>query len=218
MKLPLTLILIIVCVFNAHAISISENVIKSECEVTPQVWQLIKWPKIQTTNNLRRKTGRSLIAHGEKLVVEGKVVDSNCVPVVGAIVEIWQANAFGKLENQKLIKDGKHDENFSHTGKAITDNLGNFQFLTVNPGVIKGRAPFINFRIKHRDFGITETVMFFENQSANDYDPILTNEVKSNKQDLLVAKAKNSNNDESGEGVVYRFDITLEGKNKYLNY
>jgi protocatechuate 3,4-dioxygenase, beta subunit len=195
-----------------------DRAVLNECEITPAIWQMHSWPEAEKTNNLRRKPGESNIAFGQKIQVKGKIIDSTCAPVTGAIVEIWQADGYGNMSNYKGEQTVEYDTYFRGTGTAITDNLGNYEFITVLPGLLKGRAPFINFRVRHADFLPVETVMFFENQKANEYDSVLTNEVEDRQKDLLVAKGEKYIKNNFEEGVIYRFDITLEGKNRYLNY
>ena len=169
------------------------------------------------TNNLRRKQGSAEFAKGDFISVIGRVLDSNCVPVVGAVVEIWHANAEGinQFENQD---HNKMDANFLGSGTAITDNLGNFSFLTIFPGATEEHAPHFNLHVRHADFMPMETIMYFENQQLNVTDSILNNEIEESKRYLLVAKGEKINKNSLEEGIKYRFDITLEGKNKYLTY
>ena len=84
------------------------------------------------------------------------------------------------------------------------------------PGATEVRAPHINFRITHDDFMPMETTMFFENQALNHKDPLLINEIDAIQRHLLVAKGEKINKNSLEEGINYHFDITLEGKNKYL--
>jgi protocatechuate 3,4-dioxygenase beta subunit len=191
--------------------------VKSECEITPNVWQLKPWPKINKTNNLRRSVGSTMVANGDKIIINGMVTDENCVPVIGAVVQIWQADSLGIMPGFSKDKN-KSDPNFLYSGTAITDNLGRFNFLTIFPGSMENKAPFIKFRIIHADFLESETVMFFENQALNQFDKILNHEVAKEKKYLLVANSQKSGKYSSEESIKYQFDITLEGKNKYLKY
>lgn len=198
---------------NTALADMPEIVFEDKCEITPQIWQLTTPPESTFSNNLRRKTGSSEFAQGDMILVEGKVVDSACAPVGEAVVEIWQGDAYGEYDQRKM------DENFLGSGTSITDNLGNYKFLTVFPGT-KGNkeAPHIHFRIKHKDFRAFETIMFFENQLNNDVDRNLNKEVKQSQKHLLLAKAKKLNKNDDRSSIKYVFDITLEGKNKYLSY
>jgi len=201
---------------QAHA---QEKILKMSCEITPQIWDLKSPPSISSSNNLRRKTGSSEVAQGDFITVEGRVFDENCVPISGATVEIWQVNSLG-LDQFNSTDYVNLDSNFIGSGKMITDNLGNFRFLSIFPGSENDvRAPHINFRVKHRDFMPSETEMFFENQINNSKDSNLISQVERSKRQLLIANTNKIGNDYNQEdGIRYNFDIVLEGKNKYKKY
>ncbi|MFI4983602.1 MAG: dioxygenase [Rickettsiales bacterium] len=194
-----------------------DEVYVKNCPTTPALWEIKGSPEIAKTNNLRRKTGSSEFASGDFVVISGRIVDENCVPITEATVEIWQNNALG-LDQASETRDQNVDPNFLATGTAITDNLGFYDFFTIFPGKGKnGRVPHINFRVKHRDFQPLETEMFFENQLGNETDVMLNQEIPAAKQKLLIAKAEKNDNDLE-KGIKYVFDITLEGINKYKKY
>lgn len=191
----------------------------NECSITPAIWQLSPAPKIVENNNLIRATGSSEFAQGKVIEISGVVLDQNCVPVTGATVDIWQANSKGGLDFKKDTPSSLRDQNFSGTGKAITDNSGSYSFRTIFPGSQDDkRAPSISFRISHKDFLPLETVMYFEGNSMNEKDSLIISEVPENKRNLLVAKYKNYIKNDMEDDIKFRFDITLEGNNKYKNY
>lgn len=190
-----------------------------ECSITPAIWQLSPVPEIIENNNLTRATGSSEFAQGKTIEISGVILDQNCVPVSGAIVDIWQANSKGGFDFKKDTPSNLRDPNFSGTGKAITDNQGMYLFKSVFPGVQEEkRAPSVNFRVTHKDFLPLETVMYFEGNPSNEIDHLITKEVPENKRNLLVANSKNYFNNGEEEDIKYKFDITLEGNNKYKNY
>ncbi len=81
-----------------------------------------------TTNNLRRKEGAFLVAKGRPVVIYGKLLDDGCIPVSDARIEVWQGD--------HIVKKGKvvaSDPNFVGSATAISNNLGQFTFLTVLP-------------------------------------------------------------------------------------
>ncbi len=210
--------LLLILILTSNLAIADDEVMITNCEITPTIWELKSPPEIAKSNNLRRKTGASEFAKGDFITLEGKVTDSNCVPIEGVVVEIWQANSFGINQHDEGVYD-KIDKNFESTGMSITDNLGNYKFLSIFPAPSSGkRAPHINFRLRHKDFMPVETEMFFENQFANGHDFNLIKQVDMPKRYLLVAKGEKINKNSSEEGIKYRFDITLEGKSKYKTY
>ena len=211
-------VIFIISLLAATTAFADDEVIVTSCEVTPSIWELKSPPELVKSNNLRRKTGSSEFAKGDFVTIEGRVVDSNCVPIEGVAVEIWQANSIGINQHDDGVFE-KIDQNFESTGMTTTDNLGYYRFLSIMPGPSSGkRAPHVNFRLRHKDFMPIETEMFFENQVANGYDSNLNKQVDLPKRHLLLAKGEKINKNNTEEGIKYRFDITLEGKSKYKTY
>ena len=184
----------------------------SECYQTPEIWELGILPKTYHTNNLTRKTGAAVFAKGTFIKITGKILDDNCVPVSGAKVRIWQANANGVYEFLKGNNELK-DKNFTGSGISITDNLGRYVFYTVYPGKPENRVPHVMFKVQHDNFQQLETEMFFP-EEKNNTDPILKNNVSKDKIHFLIAKYKKN---ELGYKV-YQFNITLRGFNNYKEY
>jgi protocatechuate 3,4-dioxygenase alpha subunit len=73
----------------------------------------------------------------------GMVVDGGGNPVPDALIEIWQADAEGRIvqEPGSLRRDGF---TFTGWGRSATDATGHYSFSTVRPGPTKpGAAPFV---------------------------------------------------------------------------
>ena len=113
------------------------DVVQAElaCKITPVLNQ--PHPnipnKFHTSNNLRRKVGRAEVADGDIVYIKGKLRDINCVPIFGAIVELWQNNAAGFDQNNQPSYKKEYDKNFAANGTATSDNEGNFEFITILP-------------------------------------------------------------------------------------
>src|SRR5262249_25711653 len=65
-------------------------------------------------------------------VVSGKVVSRNGRPLWGALIEVWQASADGRYDNDDPANPPKKDE-FHLRGRLKTDEEGKYQFETVRP-------------------------------------------------------------------------------------
>lgn len=170
-----------------------------------------------TTNNLAKKTGSFYRAFGEIIFVQGTITDSFNVPVAGAVVEIWQTNAAGKYHTL-LEPDSEYiDKYFSMSGRTITDNLGNYHFITIMPGSRMGRAPHINMNIYHQKFGRLETEMYFQDHPYNDSD---YQYLVYNKDDraLLTARVSHSNIFNTKSIKVCTFDITMRGVHQFKRF
>lgn len=71
----------------------------------------------------------SLDGVGAPLTVAGRVVDLDGMPIAGATVETWQANAQGFYENQQPDLQPE----FNLRGVFTTDSNGRFHYRTVKP-------------------------------------------------------------------------------------
>ncbi len=145
---------------------------------------------------------------GEPITIKGLVTDAEGVPVVDAMIEIWQANAAGRYaDDQDLRVDLALDEGFIGFGRGTTGEDGVFEFRTVKPGRVPGpgnslQAPHIAVSVLGR--GILKrlvTRIYFEGDGANAEDPILAL-VPAERRDTLMAKPVDGG---------WRFDIRLQG-------
>ena len=124
---------------------------------------------------------------GSGIEIVGRVSELDGKALDNVIVEIWQADAAGRLDNP----------DFPGWGRAATDAQGVYRFRTVRPGAIPGRAPHINFLILYSGLmRQLQTVMFFGDAA----DPVLE---AVQPKERLIAKADGPNR--------YRFDIRLRG-------
>ncbi len=175
-------------------------------------------PKIfNKNNNLTRKTGSFYMAVGEPLYIKGNVIDAFKVPIEGVIIKIWQTNAAG-FYHTLLNKNSKFiDPNFIMSGQSVTDNMGNYEFLTIFPGFYDDRAPHINFIIAHKKFGIIETEMYFENHFRNKMDPIYLTYPEDDRK-KLTAKVEYVDIKNLDKGKVVTFNIIMDGIQQYKRY
>jgi len=170
-----------------------------------------------TTNNLVKKVGSFYRAYGEVIFLQGTVTDSFGVPIENAVIEIWQTNAAGKYHT--LLEPGSEyiDKYFNMSGRAITDNLGNYHFITIMPGANPGRAPHINLNIYHPKFGKLETEMYFQDHpyNKNDYQYLA---YSSEEQKLLTAGVHHSEVTNPQSIKLVTFNITLRGTHQYKRF
>ncbi len=166
---------------------------------------------------------------GERVRIEGRVFDGAGQPMPDALVEIWQANAAGRYNHPADDRpahgrpadgrpaDGSEeaalDPGFRGFGRLATSADGGFRFETVKPGPVPGRgntlqAPHINVILCARgmlDHAFTR-IYFSDEAEANSNDPVLS-AVEAGRRATLVAERR-----ESAGGIVYRFDIRLQGE------
>ena len=85
--------------------------------------------------------GRSARAQGAVLHLSGRVRDTNADPVTDALVEIWQADTYGRYLPPKDGASGRRDPNFQGYGQARTDAAGVYKFRTIRPVPYESRPP-----------------------------------------------------------------------------
>src|SRR3954467_3900092 len=87
---------------------------------------------------------------GERMVIEGRVLDSDGAPVPDAVLEVWQANAAGRYNHKDDSRDDAPlDPGFRGFGRVATGADGEFRLVTIKPGPVPGhgnawQAPHIN--------------------------------------------------------------------------
>ncbi len=134
------------------------------CHPTKEVMNNYEPEVFETNNNLLRKTGANPVFCGEKVILRGKVMDKDCVPVSDAKVYIWQVGCDGKYPYHPLrtIAAERHinvnaGSTFTGNGVATTDNNGEFWFVTIMPAKSGHGGHNINLRVEHRDVGTLQT-------------------------------------------------------------
>ena len=170
-----------------------------------------------SSNNLIKKTGSFYRGFGEIIFFRGTITDSFGVPINNAIVEIWQANSAGKYHSLLEPNSEYIDPYFNMSGKAITNNVGEYNFITIMPGSKVGRAPHININVYHPKFGKLETESYFENHPNNKSDYQYTSYDKIDAE-LLTAKVSYSEANNPKSVKICTFNIILQGTHQYKKY
>jgi protocatechuate 3,4-dioxygenase alpha subunit len=151
-------------------------------------------------------------ASGERIAIQGRVLDGDAKPVDDAMVEIWQADGAGRYAHPG---DARANPNaaFKGFGRAGTDESGRYRFDTVKPGAVPGpngsQAPHILLAVFAR--GMLRhffTRLYFSDEADNDADPILRL-VPPERRASLIARRE-----DGGSHAIYRFDIRLQGENE----
>ena len=153
---------------------------------------------------------------GERITIEGRVIDGSGTPVRDVLLELWQANASGKYNHPADVQDKPLDPTFRGWGRACSDfKTGIWSFDTIKPGSVEGRggrpmAPHVSLWIVARgiNIGLSTRMYFSDEKEANAKDPVLNLiEWEVRRQTLIGERDPVLRN-----GVaVYRFDIHLQG-------
>src|SRR5438874_141180 len=99
---------------------------------------------------------------GERIRIEGRVLDGLGDPCREVLLEIWQANAAGRYNHPADVQKGKAlDPSFRGWGRTGTDfETGLYRFETIKPGPVEGRhghkpmAPHVNIWLVSRGINI----------------------------------------------------------------
>ncbi|MGH7535678.1 MAG: protocatechuate 3,4-dioxygenase [Gemmatimonadales bacterium] len=165
--------------------------------------------------DLTQVGGRPGRATGEVIYVQGRVLDPSCQPVKGALVEIWQANTWGRYDHEKDAGNPRPlDPNFQSWAEMLTDAEGRFRFKTIKPGAYPAddngwiRPPHIHFRISRRGFHELITQMYFAGEPLNDPDLIRKELAPADQERVTVAFGAAPPDLEKGARVG-QFDITV---------
>jgi protocatechuate 3,4-dioxygenase, beta subunit len=154
-------------------------------------------------------------ADGEAIEVSGKVTDERGRAVRGAILEVWNANHYGRYAHRDDHTDYKLDPNFIGIGRLRTDQEGRYRFWTIFPGHYIARPDIGRWRPRHLHFSLLGggarlvTQMYFKDDPYNDRDPmrILMGDLWEARQ---VARDYAAEDAEVVRG--YRFDIAVAGR------
>ena len=154
---------------------------------------------------------------GERIILEGLVIDGTGTPMRDALVELWQANAAGKYNHPNDRQNKPIDPAFRGWGRSPCDfETGIYHFETIKPGAAIGphgqmMAPHVSLWIVARgiNIGLQTRAYFADEDSANAADPVL-NLIEQDKRRKTLIAART----ERDGTPVYRFDIVVQGENE----
>ena len=99
---------------------------------------------------------------GTPLFVTGDVVDTQCRPIRGALLDFWQADTAGQYDNQ----------GFRLRGHQFADSGGRFALRTIVPGLYPGRTRHIHVKVQRPHGRILTTQLYFPGEPRNRTDNI----------------------------------------------
>lgn len=99
---------------------------------------------------------------GTRVLLNGRVITSQCAPVAGAIVDIWQTDDAGvyDLKGYRL------------RGKVAADAQGIYAIETILPGLYPGRTRHIHVKISIPGGATLTSQVYFPSEGANATDRI----------------------------------------------
>jgi protocatechuate 3,4-dioxygenase beta subunit len=155
---------------------------------------------------------------GERIVVGGRVLDGDGRPVRNTLVEIWQANAAGRYVHPVDQHPAPLDPNFTGAGRCMTDDEGNYRFVTVKPGAYPWGNHENAWRPAHIHFSLfggafaqrLVTQMYFPGDPLFEFDPIFHSVRDPRARERLVSRF-DLDTTVPDWALGYRFDIVLRG-------
>lgn len=182
--------------------------------------------RIVPGNNLIKPAGKALEASGQKIIIEGQVLDSRCAPVPEAVVELWQNSPTGRW----LIAGNEDLANarpvFTGAGRTYTDHDGRFRFITAFPApitytvrrnskrsyVVK-RAPFVNLKVAAEHIPTLTTALYFSDDVRNDGDEVYRKLGGNAREDVTIAVTQ-----QEDDQLVGNVKLVLSDKTPHRTY
>ncbi|WP_341787742.1 dioxygenase [Rickettsia endosymbiont of Cantharis rufa] len=175
----------------------------NRCKITRNIFNDYEPKVFEPTNNLLRKTGKLSKFYGEKILIKGKILDQNCVPVADAKVYLWQAGSSGKYPYEPLKTridkkrfTSKSDSSFTGSGIATTNNKGEYYFISMLPYKSSRYLRSANIRIEHSSLAPLETRLDLSNKNMCDNECGEVNPILIEPQENMMS---------------YCFDLVLQG-------
>jgi protocatechuate 3,4-dioxygenase beta subunit len=163
----------------------------------------------------RQHSGEPL---GERIIVQGRVLDEEGRPIPKTLVEVWQANAAGRYAHRVDNHPAPLDPNFSGAGRTLTDDDGRYRFVTIRPGAYPWRNHPNAWRPAHIHFSLFGasflsrliTQMYFPGDPLMPIDPVLNSIPDERARQRLVSRF-DINVTEPEWALGFTFDIVLRG-------
>lgn len=155
---------------------------------------------------------------GERIIVSGRVLDTEGKPLRGTLVEIWQANAAGRYRHVWDRWAAELDPYFSGAGRVVTDDEGRYRFVTIKPGPYPWgnhhnawRPAHIHFSLLGRAFAQRlVTQMYFPADPLFDHDPIFNSVRDPAARERMISRFRMDHSVDHW-ALAYDFDIYLRG-------
>lgn len=156
-------------------------------------------------------------ALGQRIIVSGRILDSDGRPVPDTLVEIWQANAAGRYRHARDQWPAPLDPHFDGLGRVMTDSLGRYSFTSIKPGAYPWKNHHNAWRPAHIHFSLfgraftqrLVTQMYFPDDPLFFQDPIF-NSVPQHARHTMISSF-NLERTQPEWALAFDFDIVLRG-------
>ena len=155
---------------------------------------------------------------GERIIVYGRVLDSDGRAVPHTLVEVWQANASGRYAHDGDQHPAPLDPNFAGIGRVMTGSDGSFRIVSIKPGAYPWRNNYNAWRPAHIHFSLfgqaftqrLVTQMYFPGDPLFGQDPIFNSIPDARARQRLIARFDPVESVPEW-ALAYHFDIVLRG-------
>ncbi|MGH2856984.1 MAG: protocatechuate 3,4-dioxygenase subunit beta [Solirubrobacteraceae bacterium] len=155
---------------------------------------------------------------GERIIVFGRVFDTEGKPLRHTLVEVWQANSAGRYLHRWDRWPAPLDPNFSGAGRCLTDSAGRYRFTTIKPGPYPWGNHYNAWRPAHIHFSLMGraftqrlvTQMYFPGDPFFPYDPIFNSIADETARDRMISRFS-IHDTQPNWAHAYEFDIYLRG-------
>ena len=156
---------------------------------------------------------------GERIILSGRVLDSDRRAVPDTLIEIWQANASGRYRHPVDGHPAPLDPNFTGVGRCITDSDGRYRFVTIKPGAYPWKNHPNAWRPAHIHFSLfgraftqrLVTQMYFPADPLFPYDPIFNSIPGQDARQGLISRF-DMDLTEPDWALGFTWDIVLRGR------
>ena len=94
---------------------------------------------------------------GDRLMLSGFVLGTDCKALPGAVLDFWQADAKGDYDN----------EGFRLRGHVVADAQGRYRLETIVPGSYPGRTRHIHVKVQPPGGRVLTTQLYFPDDPGN---------------------------------------------------
>jgi protocatechuate 3,4-dioxygenase beta subunit len=155
---------------------------------------------------------------GQRIIVHGRILDSDGRGVPATLLEIWQANAAGRYRHDRDNWPAPLDPSFTGLGRVLTDSEGRYEFTTIKPGAYAWKNHFNAWRPAHIHLSVfgraftqrLVTQMYFPGDPLLAYDPIFNSVPAGARARLVSSFDLDATRPEWALG--FAFDIVLRGR------
>ncbi len=164
---------------------------------------------LDTDNDLIQINDSLTPSIGDITHLHGRVLDPSGEPVMGAVVEIWEADAKGSyIHSGGAARGRERDGNFQGYGRFLTGSDGGYYFRTIKPVPYGPRTPHIHVAVQRGGKRVLTTQCYVKGHPLNRTDRILNSVRDAKLKEMLIVDFLPLVGSKTGEQVA-KFDIVV---------